>query len=191
MKTITVNVSEPVYEDFREYARKQDRKASELIREAMEAYRRQHMLRRTSLRDGHPASVGGPHQNRLDGNRRYSGGNARVTHGIDTRSCLWPGYAFKGRQFRRRAATATGSEGCGPRHATAYPQFFGPQAMPQPLSMVGSHSDAPMVDTRQTSGMPFPDGEAVTDFSDGYRATGSAAKGCSTHYWRRHTSGRA
>ena len=60
MKTITVNVSEPVYEDFRQYARKTDRKASELIREAMELYRQQHMQRRTSLKDRRPASVGGP-----------------------------------------------------------------------------------------------------------------------------------
>lgn len=60
MKTITVNVSEPVYQEFREYARKADRKASELIREAMELYRQQHMQRRTSLRNRHPASVGGP-----------------------------------------------------------------------------------------------------------------------------------
>jgi Arc/MetJ-type ribon-helix-helix transcriptional regulator len=62
MKTITVNVSEPVYEQFREHARKVDRKASELIREAMELYRQQHMQRRTSLRNRHPASVGGPIQ---------------------------------------------------------------------------------------------------------------------------------
>jgi hypothetical protein len=60
MKTITINVSEPVYEDFREYARKTDRKASELIREAMECFRQQHMQRRTSLRDRRPVSVGGP-----------------------------------------------------------------------------------------------------------------------------------
>jgi hypothetical protein len=60
MKTITVNVSEPVYEEFREYARKVDRKTSELIREAMELYRRQHMRRRTSLRNRHPVNVGGP-----------------------------------------------------------------------------------------------------------------------------------
>jgi hypothetical protein len=60
MKAITINVSEPVYEDFRQYARKVDRKASELIREAMELYRQQHMQRRTSLRDRQPASVGGP-----------------------------------------------------------------------------------------------------------------------------------
>ncbi len=62
MKTITINVSEPVYEDFRQHARKTERKASELIREAMELYRQQHMQRRTSLRDRRPVSVGGPIQ---------------------------------------------------------------------------------------------------------------------------------
>jgi Arc/MetJ-type ribon-helix-helix transcriptional regulator len=60
MKTITVNVSEPVYEEFQAHARKVDRKASELIREAMELYRQQHMQQRTTLRDRRPASVGGP-----------------------------------------------------------------------------------------------------------------------------------
>jgi hypothetical protein len=62
MKTITVNVSEPVYQDFRSYASKTDRKASELIREAMELYRQTHMQRRITLRDLRPASVGGPIQ---------------------------------------------------------------------------------------------------------------------------------
>jgi metal-responsive CopG/Arc/MetJ family transcriptional regulator len=60
MKTITVNVSEPVYEDFQQYAKKTERKASELIREAMELYRQQHIQRRTSLKDRRPVSVGGP-----------------------------------------------------------------------------------------------------------------------------------
>jgi len=60
MKTITVNVSEPVYQDFRRFAQQTDRKASELIREAMEMYRQIHMQRRTTLRDRRPASVGGP-----------------------------------------------------------------------------------------------------------------------------------
>lgn len=60
MKTITVNVSEPVYEEFQQYAKRVDRKASELIREAMDQYRRRHIQRRTTLRDRHPAaSVGG------------------------------------------------------------------------------------------------------------------------------------
>ena len=60
MKTITVNVSEPVYRDFQEFASKSDRKTSELIREAMEEYRRRHIERRTTLRNRHPISVGGP-----------------------------------------------------------------------------------------------------------------------------------
>jgi hypothetical protein len=59
-KTITVNVSEPVYEDFRSHARKTDRKRSELIREAMELYRQQVMQRKTSLLGRRLASVGGP-----------------------------------------------------------------------------------------------------------------------------------
>jgi hypothetical protein len=62
MKTITLNVSESVYEEYRQYAVKVERKASELIREAMELYRQQHMQRRTSLRDRRPVSVGGPIQ---------------------------------------------------------------------------------------------------------------------------------
>lgn len=62
MRTITVNVSEPVYQEFRQYALKTDRKASELIREAMELYRQQHMQRQTSLKDRRPVSVGGPIQ---------------------------------------------------------------------------------------------------------------------------------
>ena len=59
MKTITVNVSEPVYEEFQRYAQKSARKTSELIREAMEEYRKSHIERRTSLRDRRPVSVGG------------------------------------------------------------------------------------------------------------------------------------
>ncbi len=57
---MTINVSEPVYEDFKVFAKRADRKASELIREAMEYYRQTHMQRRTSLRKRNPASVGGP-----------------------------------------------------------------------------------------------------------------------------------
>jgi len=61
MKTVTVNVSEPVYEEFQAHARRVDRKTSELIREAMELYRKTHIQRRTSLRNrSAPASVGGP-----------------------------------------------------------------------------------------------------------------------------------
>jgi predicted transcriptional regulator len=43
MKTITINVSEPVYRDFQLYAKAQDRTASELVRQAMEEFRRSHL----------------------------------------------------------------------------------------------------------------------------------------------------
>ena len=49
MKTITVNVSEPVYNDFREYAKQTDRKTSELIREAMERYRNNQLIGKTRI----------------------------------------------------------------------------------------------------------------------------------------------
>ena len=60
MKTITVNVSEPVYREFQEYARQRDRKTAELIREAMEFYRDQtiHPSTKTSLTTLRPVSVG-------------------------------------------------------------------------------------------------------------------------------------
>jgi predicted transcriptional regulator len=60
MKTITVNVSEPVYEDFQAFAKRVDRKTSELIREAMELYRQARIQRQTTLRDRQAATVGGP-----------------------------------------------------------------------------------------------------------------------------------
>ncbi len=62
MKAITVNISEPVYREFQAYSKRVDRKTSELIREAMELYRRTHMERGTSLRDRRPATAGGPVQ---------------------------------------------------------------------------------------------------------------------------------
>jgi metal-responsive CopG/Arc/MetJ family transcriptional regulator len=58
MKAITINVSEPVYRDFQEYARRHDRTTSELIREAMEQYRLQKIRPRSTLRDLQPSSVG-------------------------------------------------------------------------------------------------------------------------------------
>ncbi len=57
MKTITVNVSEPVYADFQRYAEQQDRATSELIREAMENYRQSKIRPARSLRGSRPASV--------------------------------------------------------------------------------------------------------------------------------------
>jgi predicted transcriptional regulator len=50
MKTITVNVSEPVYQDFQRHAETSDRTASELIREAMEEYRDRKLRRKGSLK---------------------------------------------------------------------------------------------------------------------------------------------
>tara|TARA_R110002072_G_scaffold266854_1_gene425804 strand:- start:167 stop:412 length:246 start_codon:yes stop_codon:yes gene_type:complete len=58
MKTITINVSEPVYADFQRHAKEQDRPTSELIRESMEAYREKKIRPRRTLRDLRPASVG-------------------------------------------------------------------------------------------------------------------------------------
>ena len=58
MKTITINVSEPVYAEFRRAARAMDRPTSELIREAMEAYRRSHLAPREDLRQFQPVSLG-------------------------------------------------------------------------------------------------------------------------------------
>ena len=58
MKTITINVSEPVYRDFKEHARVCDRTTSELIREAMEVYRNERIRPKRSLRDLQPLSLG-------------------------------------------------------------------------------------------------------------------------------------
>jgi hypothetical protein len=59
MKAITINVSEPVYLEFQEQARRQDRTTAELIREAMEAYRERWRARGGSLRDLAPLDLGG------------------------------------------------------------------------------------------------------------------------------------
>lgn len=58
MKTITINVSEPVYADFQRYAEQQDRPASELIREAMEVFRQSRIRPARTLQERRPASVG-------------------------------------------------------------------------------------------------------------------------------------
>ena len=58
MKTISVNVSEPVYEDFMEHARHTDRTAAELIREAMDLFRRERIRPRTSLVELKPLHLG-------------------------------------------------------------------------------------------------------------------------------------
>lgn len=58
MKTITVNVSEPVYEEFQRAAKNLGRTTSELIREAMESYRRQQLRPQRDLRGFRPVSLG-------------------------------------------------------------------------------------------------------------------------------------
>ncbi len=58
MKTITVNVSEPVYRAFQQYAREHDRTAAELIREALAVYSEQRLQPRKSLRELQPLSLG-------------------------------------------------------------------------------------------------------------------------------------
>ena len=69
MKTISVNVSEPVYEDFMELAQRTDRTAAELIREAMDMFRNQRIRPRTSLAALKPLNLGKvlcPRSNRDD-----------------------------------------------------------------------------------------------------------------------------
>lgn len=58
MKTITINVSEPVYEDFRYASKTSGRPTSELIREAMANYHRQYLRPRSDLRSFRPRSAG-------------------------------------------------------------------------------------------------------------------------------------
>ena len=58
MKTITINVSEPVYREFQRFARTRDRTASALIREAMDEFRERRIARPTTLADLSPVSVG-------------------------------------------------------------------------------------------------------------------------------------
>jgi len=58
MKTITINVSEPVYVDFQRFARENDRTTSELIREAMDQYRAKKIQRSSSIVQSQPAHVG-------------------------------------------------------------------------------------------------------------------------------------
>jgi len=57
MKHVTINVSEPVYKEFKEYAKRQDRTTSGLIREAMEMYLRERVHRETSVQDLSPLSM--------------------------------------------------------------------------------------------------------------------------------------
>jgi len=60
MKTISLNVSDPVYRIFQEESERRDRPASELIREAMEEYMRMRFSNRRSIADHKPISLGRP-----------------------------------------------------------------------------------------------------------------------------------
>jgi hypothetical protein len=51
MKTISVGVLDADYESFRQASTAQGRPIAQLIREAMSLYRREHIERRTPLRD--------------------------------------------------------------------------------------------------------------------------------------------
>ncbi|MDZ7791051.1 MAG: ribbon-helix-helix protein, CopG family [Xanthomonadales bacterium] len=58
MKTITINVSEPVYAEFRSASKSLGRPTSELIREAMELYREERLRPKRSLERFRPRSAG-------------------------------------------------------------------------------------------------------------------------------------
>lgn len=58
MKTITINVSEPVYAEFRSASKSMGRPTSELIREAMELYRQERLKPRQDLEGFRPRSGG-------------------------------------------------------------------------------------------------------------------------------------
>ncbi|RQD75973.1 DUF6290 family protein [Desulfonatronospira sp. MSAO_Bac3] len=58
MKTITINVSSETYHAFQEYAARNNRTASELIRNAMEEYRRSYLREDQSIFDAPPANAG-------------------------------------------------------------------------------------------------------------------------------------
>lgn len=58
MKPVTINLSEPVYRAYQEYARRHDRTTSELVREAMAIYLETRMKPERSLRDLPPLNLG-------------------------------------------------------------------------------------------------------------------------------------
>lgn len=59
MKTITVNVSDPIYRDFSVHAKQVGSSAAGLIRRAMEDYHQRFIVRPSTLRNRRPASAGG------------------------------------------------------------------------------------------------------------------------------------
>lgn len=58
MKAITIHVSEPIYREFQEVARHEDRTAAELIRESMALYLHSRAARGASVLSLAPLSLG-------------------------------------------------------------------------------------------------------------------------------------
>ena len=58
MKTITINVSEPIYSDFKKYAKDADRTTSEIIREAMADYHAKKIKPRKNILEIKTVSLG-------------------------------------------------------------------------------------------------------------------------------------
>jgi predicted transcriptional regulator len=58
VRTITIHVSESVYREFQEVARREDRTAAELIRESMTLYLRDRSARGASVLELAPLSLG-------------------------------------------------------------------------------------------------------------------------------------
>jgi hypothetical protein len=58
MKAITIHVSEPVYREFQQMARREDRTAAELIRESMDRYLRNRPARGASVLEMPPLHLG-------------------------------------------------------------------------------------------------------------------------------------
>jgi len=59
MKTITINVDEPIYRAYAEHAKRSGQPTSAVIRAAMEEYYTRNLERRSSLRARRPTRVGG------------------------------------------------------------------------------------------------------------------------------------
>lgn len=70
MKPITFNVSEPLYELYRETARRTDRTTAELIREAMAVYAHDRLLAPDPLDSWRPLSLGVIQRDWVDGSFR-------------------------------------------------------------------------------------------------------------------------
>jgi hypothetical protein len=70
MKPVTINVSEPVYALFQAEAKKRDRTAAELIREAMELYVNEKIHPARDIMQWHPLTLGGIKKDWADGSFR-------------------------------------------------------------------------------------------------------------------------